>query len=95
MARLRTAPGKQMTRICPNPVPWDKTFKKLLLYAHSHPCAPAKPPVPLILSGWAFSSDAQKKQRWEETVMWAVQNGCPRLVDIPDTNFYCVDDMTS
>jgi hypothetical protein len=43
------------------------------------------PPKPLILAGWAYSSDIEKKERWEETVGWASNNGCQALIDgIPD-----------
>jgi hypothetical protein len=52
--------------ISPNPPEWAKL--------HSAATAAAEDgdtfPKPLILAGWAFSSDAEKRQRWNETVKW-------------------------
>lgn len=85
-----------MNRICPNPMPWHETFERLTKYAQSHPCIPPSPPKPLILAGWAFSNDIQKMQRWEETIAWAVRNGCTSIVSgIPDSDFYFVEKPTS
>ena len=39
-----------------------------------------KPPVPLILAGWNFSEDWQKKDRWLEIIKWANDNGCSDLI---------------
>jgi len=85
-----------MTRICPNPMPWNEAYKRLTRYAKMHDCAPTLPPKPLILAGWAFSNDIEKKNRWEETVEWADRNGCRDLVNgIPDNEFYFVDEPTT
>jgi hypothetical protein len=85
-----------MMRICPNPMPWHETFERLISYAQSHPCTPPSPPKPLILGGWAYSNDIEKRQRWEETVAWTAENGCPELVSgIPDHDFYFVEEPTS
>lgn len=55
-------------------------------------CTPASPPTPLILSGWAYSNDAEKMRKWEETVAWASANGCPEIVnEIADADFYLVE----
>jgi hypothetical protein len=36
----------------------------------------------------------EKKNRWKETVQWAADNGCLELVtDIPDTDFYFVEEI--
>ena len=82
-----------MKRICPNPIPWDAAFRRLEHFATTHPCKPPAPPRPLILNGWVFSSDAEKRQRWEETVAWATANGCAELVsEIPERDFYYVSE---
>jgi len=53
-------------------------------------------PKPLILNGWVYSNDIEKKNRWEKTVKWAESNGCQDLVVcIPDSDFYFVDEPTS
>jgi len=85
-----------MKRICPNPIPWNKSFERLNHFAKEHPCMPPSPPKPLILAGWAFSNDTEKMQRWEETVAWANINGCLELVKgIPENEFYFVSEPTS
>lgn len=85
-----------MKRICPNPMPWHEAFERLNIYAQSHHCAPPLPPKPLILGGWAYSNDIEKRQRWEETVAWAARNGCAELLSgIPDHDFYFVEEPTS
>lgn len=38
------------------------------------------PPVPLILNGWAFSSDLDKHRRWQNTLEWANQHGLAHLI---------------
>jgi hypothetical protein len=64
-------------------------------HAKLHPCTPPSPPVPLILSGWAFSNDVDKINRWQEMVAWAKANGCSEIVDaIADEDFYYVHSPT-
>lgn len=83
-------------RICPKPTPWDQACKRLTEYAQRYSCIPPSPPAPLILAGWSLSNDVDKMHRWEETVAWAVKNGCSHLVsDIRDQDFYCVEKPTS
>jgi hypothetical protein len=85
-----------MKRICPNPMTWKEIFDRLTIYAQSHPCTPPLPPKLLILSGWTYTNDVEKMQRWEETVEWAAGNGCTEMVSgIPDQDFYFVEKPTS
>ncbi len=44
-------------RICPNPVEWNRVSRIIGVAQPGHQC------VPLILAGWAFSSDLQKRER--------------------------------
>lgn len=47
------------------------------------------PPIPLILAGWAFSSDHEKKQRWDATVKYAITHNCKHLIDdLDEESFY-------
>lgn len=39
-----------------------------------------KPPTPLILAGWNFSSDFEKNERWKSTLLWAEQRNCTHLI---------------
>jgi len=63
--------------ICPNPPEWAKL--------HSTATAAAEDgdtfPKPLILAGWAFSNDAEKRQRWLETVEWLEARGLAGLIE--------------
>lgn len=82
-------------RICPNPIPWSKAYQRLLEYADTRLCEPAQPPKPLILSGWSYSNDVDKKDRWHATTEWAEKNGCPELVEIPEDQFYFTESPTT
>jgi hypothetical protein len=59
------------------PVPDVSTaiHKALEQVRQQNPAWP-KVPVPLILSGAAFSTAAAIRQRWLETLMWAESHGC-------------------
>ena len=85
-----------MKRICPNPMAWNRAFERLVMHAKSRTCILPSPPTPLILAGWAYSNDAEKMRRWEETVAWANANGCPEVVnEVPDADFYVVDNPST
>ncbi len=56
-----------MTKICPNPIPWNAVYQQLIHVGEARPDLP-KPPVPLILNGWVFSNDGEKMERWQETL---------------------------
>jgi hypothetical protein len=85
-----------MKCICPNPMTWKEIFDRLTNYAQSHPCTPSSPPKLLILSGWTYTNDVEKMQRWEEKIEWATKNGCTEKVSgIPDQDFYFVEEPTS
>ena len=76
-------------KICPMPIKWDEIHLRLMDYAGTHTCDPSSPPKPLILAGWNFSNDLEKKIRWKETQHWAEKNGCAYLVDgIEEKDFY-------
>jgi hypothetical protein len=81
-------------RICPNPKAWLDVFERLCAHASKNLCAPEYPPPPLILGGWIYSNDSQKKDRWEETVAWAEKNGCSSTVALCDDDFYWVEEIT-
>jgi len=77
-------------------MPWDEAYKRLTRFAEIHSCVPLNPPKPLILNGWVFSNDIEKKNRWDATVQWAEKNGCIELVDsIQDKDFYFVDEPST
>ena len=50
------------------------------------------PPVPLILAGWAYSNDVEKRSRWQETLAWADHHGLGTLLsDIGDELDACCE----
>ena len=77
-----------MIRICPNPTEWHRVYERLLSFAHKNNCI--APPRPLILSGWWYTNDTEKQNRWSDTVAWANNNRCSELTDLPDDAFYSV-----
>jgi len=63
--------------ICPNPPEWAKLHE-----AVRNAVADGETfPKPLILGGWTFSSDSEKRERWQETVDWLEARGLRGLID--------------
>lgn len=85
--------------VCPMPGAWDRVYKELWR-VHAGPAdAGPPPPVPLILAAWAYSSDADKLRRWQDTrrcadlVGRASQRRAPHRgpeVGIPKEASWCV-----
>lgn len=63
--------------ICPNPPEWAKLHSAAIAAVADGNTFPK----PLILAGWAFSSDADKRQRWTETVEWLHARGLEHLIE--------------
>ena len=42
------------------------------------------PPTPLILNGWVFTEDNEKRKRWIETVDWAKKHDLLQLLVVED-----------
>lgn len=66
--------------ICPFPNRWNEIFEDLCKAYEALFKLPSNvtdirrsggPPTPLILSGWTFSNDDDKRERWQETLRWA------------------------
>ena len=76
-------------KICPLPVYWNRIYSDLIAYARNRSCNPPEPPIPLILAGWVYSTDDDKRLRWLKTVQWAKENGCSDLIDkLEQKDFY-------
>lgn len=76
-----------MNRVCPHPDAWSNVYEHLCKVAAARPGL-GKPPIPLILAGWAWSNDVEKMCRWEMTVQWAREAGCEEIIAaIPDEDF--------
>ncbi len=84
-----------MTRVCPNPLPWNSVYQRLSEVAQSRPNLP-KPPIPLILNGWVYSNDAEKMNRWKDTVQWAKNAQCDEIISaVPEDDFYYTEELTT
>jgi hypothetical protein len=77
--------------ICPVPKKWHEIHQVLQYHWETklHGTG-VKPPVPLILAGWNFSEDWQKKERWIETISWAKYMGLDHLIPnlSPDEKYF-------
>jgi hypothetical protein len=79
-------------RVCPMPMAWERTRASLeRARAQRAPQAP-KVPVPLILAGWNYSTDDDKRRRWDETLAWAAEHGLSDSIpSIADDEWHCAD----
>jgi hypothetical protein len=67
--------------VCPLPMKWHEIHQGLMSFWEVElKQSVAKPPTPLILAGWNFSEDWEKKSRWNETVEWVKNNNCEHLI---------------
>lgn len=77
-------------RICPNPIEWDRVSRIIDVSRPGHKC------VPLILAGWAFSSDQQKRDRVIDQIKFAqsmgedvLQKFAQSLYELKKEDWYC------
>jgi hypothetical protein len=82
--------------ISPLPNKWHKIYQELLKYWEQNLVDQScKPPIALVLSGWTFTNDFDKKQRWDETIKWAETNGCLHLLnDVNESEKYYVKEQS-
>jgi hypothetical protein len=71
---------KSEGRVCPMPDRWNDLWK-MLPDPRSLPSGGWEPPLPLILGAWSETSSAQKQERLEEHILWAVEKGVIDAVD--------------
>jgi hypothetical protein len=77
--------------VCPLPMKWHEIHKRLLSFWEVElKQSVTKPPTPLILAGWNFSEDWEKRSRWNETLEWAKKNNCEHLIQqiAPDQKYF-------
>ena len=72
----------EKTFVCPMPDPWNLVYQTLLVAWQADPKGKNGPPIPLILGGWNFSGDYDKKYRWEATIRWAEEIGLKDLIPV-------------
>lgn len=83
--------------VCPQPRVWADIHQNLLknwkLLVSIDPTIP-KPPVPLVLSGWDFTNDVDKKLRWEATKSWAERYGVSGSIpELKPDDWYSVEKL--
>lgn len=80
--------------VCPKPDTWAELHRRLQEAANANPSIPS-PPVPLVLAGWAYSNDVEKRNRWQETLAWADRYGLRALLsDVADDSMHVVSKLS-
>lgn len=80
--------------ICPQPRIWNEVHARLAKACQLKGIDPSGLPVPLILDGWWYSSDAEKRTRWDATVTWALaQNLADAIPALNSDSGYCGGDQ--
>lgn len=74
--------GILMEVICPMPDAWHQIHVALTRAWRATGEREDAPPNPLILAGWAYSNDVEKRARWQATVAWAAERGLGELVSL-------------
>jgi hypothetical protein len=85
-----------MKFVCPLPSLWNEVYQRLHSAWLKDGSNGSPPPVPLILSGWAFSNDLEKKKRWESTVKWASERDFEDLIpEIEESQSHMVTKLST
>jgi hypothetical protein len=84
----------EMVKVCPNPKSWHEIHERLLA-AWTERSIGERPPMPLILNGWAATNDVEKLARWQETVEWAKKHNLEELVSMAGKEWYSVESPSS
>jgi hypothetical protein len=85
-----------MKSICPLPEHWLKILDQLRNWISNTGAQVTAPPAPLILAGWVYSNDVEKRERWLETVEWAERHGCVHLLEcLTPEKMYRVDEPSN
>lgn len=81
-------------KVCPKPASWSRVFWELKEFAENHSGIPF-PPKPLILAGWAYTNDVDKKARWEATIEWANSYQCCEILEsLHESDYYYANQLT-
>lgn len=60
---------------------WHRVFNRLADAAIKSGRDVPPPPVPLILNGWVYSNDIEKRERWRQTLAWAEKWGLAAIME--------------
>ena len=85
-----------MIFVCPKPPIWCDTVTRCRNAWEASGHTGEEPPWPLVLSGWIYSSDLDKQQRWRALVRWAEQKDLARLLpQLSEDDGYYVHDLST
>ncbi|MDO8684699.1 MAG: DciA family protein [Armatimonadota bacterium] len=85
-----------MAVICPFPVKWSEIYRILDMNWREAGGKGLPPPIPLILAGWFYSNDVEKKARWDATMAWAESRGFSHLIpQLSEGDTYIVNELTN
>jgi hypothetical protein len=85
-----------MKYISPKPNTWYAIYQNLKSHYEKEIKVGMAPPIALVLSGWTFSNDYDKEQRWKETLAWAKKNNCQHLIhELKEEEKYYVQEYSS
>lgn len=86
-----------MILVCPQPAVWRAVYRRCDQAWSESGHLGDPPPGPLILSGWAFASDADKQERWQALVRWADERSLLQVVamDLPADGYFVQEISTS
>lgn len=86
-----------MKFITPIPIVWNEVYKNLQQYwINELEQKMSPPPKPLILAGWNFSNDIDKRERWKSTIKWANENNCEHLIpELKEDQKYYVQEFSN
>ena len=83
-----------MKFVSPRPLVWHQIHQKLDATWKSNGAIGEPPPIPLILSGWDFSNDYDKHDRWLATIKWAEANNLSHLIpQLVEKDQYMVEEF--
>jgi len=85
-----------MIFICPIPKKWNEIHQVLDKLWKSKDSQGEHPPIPLVLNGWHYSNDSEKRDRWLKTLAWVKANDCEHLIsDLKDEDKYFVNELSN
>jgi hypothetical protein len=82
--------------ICPLPSKWNQIYQILLEAWELNQQGMHPPPKPLILAGWNYTNDVEKRMGWNCTISWAKNMGITHLVpELTPEQCYFVEELST
>jgi len=85
-----------MIFVGPKPNIWWETFERLCETWVERGRLGEQPPMPLIISGWIYSSDRDKQERSSSTLSWAEQHSLTNMIpNFKPEDQYCIEILSN